>query len=40
MNTGIPKLMQVDGYMYLQDYRRLFSSCKPNEKLTHITRYN
>ena len=37
---GFQKLMQVDGYKYLQDYRRLFSSCKPNEKLTYITRYN
>ena len=28
--------MQVDGYKYLQDYKRPFSSCKPNEEWTHI----
>ena len=27
--------MQVDGYSYLQNYRRPFSSCKPNKEWTH-----
>ena len=31
---GFQLLMQVDGYRYLQDSRRPFSSCKPNEKWT------
>ena len=39
---GFSWLIQVHGYKYLQDYRRLFSSCKPNKELTHIalTCYN
>ena len=34
--------MEVDGNKYLQDYRSLFSSCKPYEEWTHIalTCYN
>ena len=28
--------MQVHGYKYLQDCKRPFSSCKPNEEWTHI----
>ena len=28
--------MLVDGYKYLQDYKRPFSSCKPNEEWTNI----
>ena len=27
--------MQVDGYSYLQNYRRPFSSYKPNKEWTH-----
>ena len=35
-------LMQVHQYKYLQDYRRPFSRCKPNEEWPHIAllRYN
>ena len=29
-------LMNVHGYDYLQDYRRPFSSCKPNKEWPHI----
>ena len=32
--------MQVHGYKYLQDCRRPFGSCKPNEEWTHITEKN
>ena len=28
--------MQVHGCKYLQDYRRPFSSCKPNEEWPHV----
>ena len=39
---GFQWLMQVHGYKYLQDYRRPFNSCKPNEEWTHValTCYN
>ena len=33
---GFHWLMQVHGYKYLQDYKRPFNSCKPNEEWTHI----
>ena len=35
--VGLQWLMKVDGYKYLHDYWRPFSSCKPNEKWPHIT---
>ena len=33
---GFQWLMQAHRYKYLQDYRRLFSNCKPNEEWLHI----
>ena len=32
MNTGIPLADSIHGYKCLQDYRRPFSKCKPNEE--------
>ena len=34
--VGFQWLMQVHGNKYLQDYRRLFSSCKPNKEWPYI----
>ena len=36
MNAGIPMADASPLIKYLQDYRRPFTSCKPNEGWTHI----